>query len=103
MKKPSKKTRSITIIGLLHTDRNGNTYNTATILVNGVMVHKTDRQYGYGCQYEEIAADWLEDNKYLPGREHHANGSKEQLWQYCGWHGIALYTQAIEVPKAGDL
>jgi hypothetical protein len=82
----------------------GNTYNTATIYVDGKFVHKTAKQYGYGEHFLTIAADWLEQNGYMPEREHHANGSAEPIWAYFrDRHGAAYHYETIDVTREKDL
>jgi len=86
-----RKIQSITIIGRKWFDKvNGNTYNTAIILVNGEPVGKTEYQYGYGDFYEQAATELLEKNGYIK-LEHYENGGNEMLWSYCDKHNIAYY------------
>ena len=71
-----KKIKSITILGRKWWDKqNGNTYNTAQIMVNGETVGKTPFQYGYGDHYVDpmgvtqrlgTAFDSTYVNDYLP-------------------------------------
>lgn len=94
---------SLVIVGRRWFDRvNGNTYHTAEIIVNGQSVHRTGRAYGYGEQYVESAAVWLEQEGYIK-REQHANGSHEPLWRYCADRKIAFTYFAVDLPKKGDL
>lgn len=44
----------------------GNTYHTARVFINGKLVHKSERQYGYGSQYVTTAIEWLKDAGHLP-------------------------------------
>lgn len=81
----------------------GNTYHSSTIYVDGDCVHKVDFAYGYGQQYEESALQWLEKNGYLPGLEHHKNGSHESLWRYCERMGIKYSQDVTDVPRKKDL
>lgn len=82
---------------------NGNTYHTCSIYVDGEHVHKIPFSYGYDSQYEWNAADWLEENGYLPNREHHENGSGESLWRCCERHGIKLVNEVDDVQRKKDL
>lgn len=97
--------QSLVIIGRRWFDRvNGNTYHTSEVIVDGACVHKTDRHYGYGEQYLQTALDWLEKNGYLPGIEHHENGSTEALWHYCRERmGIAFTYSVSDVKRKKDL
>ena len=83
--------------------RIGGTYCTAEIAVDGVTIHKTVEQYGYGDHYLDIVGDWLEKNGYLSDREHHENGSKEALWRYCERKGIAFEYRAVDVSRERDI
>lgn len=57
--------KSIHIAGKRWFDRvNGNTYHTAEIFVDGVLVHTTEREYGYGYQFETTAIHWLQSVGY---------------------------------------
>lgn len=82
------KIKSITILGRKWFDKvNGNTYNTAQIMVNGETVGKTEFQYGYGDYYVQAAGDWLEKNGYIT-REQYTWGGSQPLWNYCSDNGI---------------
>ncbi len=90
-----RKIKTITILGRKWWDKpNGNTYNTAQIMVNGVTVGKTDFCYGYGYYYMQAAGDWLEKNGYIK-REHYPHGGSEMLWLYCSDRGIHLEYSAV--------
>lgn len=97
--------KSIVILGNRWFDRvNGNTYNTAEIIVDGVTVHKTLRQYGYGDHYLTLAEEWLDSSGIVPARPKHANGSHTPGWQ-C-WRddlGIAYTYRASDVQRKRDL
>jgi hypothetical protein len=98
------KTRSITVIGRRWFQRGpGNTYFTATVLVNGKRVAKVGPAYGYDSMYEQAAWKWLDANALAPGREHHANGSSEAPWRYCERMGIAYHYEAADVAREKDL
>lgn len=95
---------SLTIIGRRWFRRSaGNTYNTAEIIVDGELVHKTPRQYGYGDHYLDLAAEWLEANGYLPQRQHYTNGGADPLWAYCRERRIAFTASCVDVPRQKDL
>ena len=78
-----RKIKSITVLGRKWFDKvNGNTYNTAQIMVNGETVGKTEFQYGYGDFYLQAAGDWLEKHGYTKP-EHYQHGGITPLWRYC--------------------
>ncbi len=95
---------SITVIGRRWFQRTyGNTYHTAEILIDGVTVHKTPRQYGYGSAYEDSAAAWLESAGYIT-RKAYANGGHEPLWQVVRERmGLNWQSLAIDVSRERDL
>lgn len=105
MSTPSKIIKSsITVIGRRWFQRGpGNTYHTAEILVDGVTVHKTPKEYGYGSCYEQTAAEWLESNGYIT-RKHYAHGGAEPLWQVIRERmGLNWQSTAIDVSRERDL
>lgn len=102
MKKEIKS--SVTVIGRRWFRRGyGGTYHTAEIIVDGVTVHKTPMQYGYGNQYEETAAQWLEAQGYIT-RKAYASGGHSPLWRVIRDDmGLAWNSQAIDVSRQKDL
>ena len=80
----------------------GNTYHTAQIIIDGATVHKTPLTYGYGEQYMQSAADWLEDNGYMPGREHYPHGGAEMLPMYFRRHNVGVTYEALDVRRERD-
>lgn len=102
-----EKPHSIVIVGRLWRNKHlGHTTSTSEILVDGKVVYKTKDGSGggSGTMYVHFAAEWLEKNGYLPGRQEHGSyGYKEELWQYCERNGIALATTSSNVPRRKDL
>ena len=102
-KQAGPKIVSITIIGRRWFQRTyGNTYHTATILVNGQHVHKTAEEYGYGDQYVDTAARWLEKFGYMD-RKKYDNGGHEPARIWAERNGIAFTYQAVDVARERDL
>ncbi len=97
--------KTLTIIGRRWFQRGpGNTYNTATVLIDGAVVFKTPRQYGYGDHFRDIAMDELEKRGLLPvAREHYKNGGSESDWRYCKRNGIEFWYDVVDVPREKDL
>lgn len=94
---------SLTIIGRRWFQKSyGNTYNTAQIIVDGEMVAKTPRQYGYGEHYLTIAGETLERMGLL-ALQKHDNGSHQPLWQWAADNGVKFSYQTIDVPREKDL
>jgi hypothetical protein len=82
---------------------NGNTYHTVAIFVNGRSIHKTERVYGYGSQYQQSACEWLDANGYLPDIERYKWGGTESLWRYCDRRSIPFVDEVDDVPRRKDL
>ena len=62
--KTMKNIKTLEVIGKRWFQRSyGNTYHTATIIVNGEEL-KSDIKYGYGTAYLQTAADTLRENGY---------------------------------------
>ena len=89
----STQIESITIVGRRWFDaRNGNTYHTAEIIIDGKLAHKTDMEYGYDECYIQTAFGWLDENGYTD-RDRSANtGMWTAPWRYCEENGIELHT-----------
>lgn len=68
--------------------REGNSYHNVKIWVNDVKVVHLKKVYGYGNQYLDTAARWLEDKQFITDRERYNNGCREALWRYCKERGI---------------
>jgi|GEM_PF-3277750 len=97
------KVKSITIIGRRWRDRvNGNSYNTAEIIVNGKLVHKVPFGYGYGDQYETRAVEWLIENGYIKAKKY-PSGGYPTLWRLAEDHGFQKESRVIDVPRKRDL
>jgi hypothetical protein len=96
--------RSITVFGRRWFQHGpGNTYCTAAVLVNGEVVGRVERTYGYGTFYEQAAWNLLEAKGLVPGWERYANGMREPAWAYCKRLGIAYHYEAADVARRGDL
>jgi hypothetical protein len=96
--------KSITVVGRRWFQRSyGNTYHTADIYVDGVLLHTLPVQYGYGNQYLYNAALWLRQNGYLPEIEYTEGRPMEPLWRYCQRKGIALVDTYTDVQRRRDL
>jgi hypothetical protein len=80
----------------------GNTYFSASILVNGEPVHTIEYAYGYGEQYLHEAFRWLDDNGYTE-RQQYSHGGREAPWIYCQDRGITLHHTASDVSRKKDL
>lgn len=82
----------------------GGTYHTAAIFVDGKGVFKTPMEYGYGDQYVETGTQWLEDNNYIPRRQHSASsGGQAAPWRWFEELGIPFEYYAQDVKCSRDL
>ena len=98
--------RSILIIGRRWFQRSyGNTYCTSEIHIDGKLVHKLPRQYGYGDYYRQAAEDWLDSSGLVPARPRSPhNGIPSPGWQV--WRdemGIDYQSYALDVQRQRDL
>jgi len=80
----------------------GNTYHTVRIIVDGKCVQNVGRTYGYGTQYEQTAAAWLEENGYIK-LTRYGNGGSEALWQCMERMKVSYHSEAIDVERKKDL
>lgn len=86
----------------------GNTYCSAHVLVTfrdgTTEAIRVPKRYGYGDFYLQAATDALERAGYMPGREHHANGSAEPAWRYFrDDRGIPFHYSVTDVARERDL
>ena len=95
---------SIGLIGKKWFQRSfGNTYHTTQIVLNGELIHYTDKTYGYGDQWEQTGKDWLYENKFLPDLETYKWGGSEHLRMYCERKGISYFRSVSDVQREKDL
>lgn len=97
MTKRTKTPKSITVIGRRWYDR-CNTYNTATIIVDGTEVHTLPFGYGYEGMYLQRATEWLRDNGYIK-----LNYPTQTLWLYGVETGCKVHYEASDVARRRDL
>lgn len=101
--KSGLKIESITIIGRRWFQRTyGNTYHTCVVLVNGQQVYEAPQEYGYGDQYVETGARWLEKFGYM-NRKKYDNGGHEPVRIWAERNGIAFDYRASDVARERDL
>lgn len=100
-----KKMHSLVLVGRRWWNRRtGNTYHSVEIIVNGNPVQKIPYSFGYGQQYEDSAAEWLDANGYMPGRlAFESSGGKEQIGWYCERNKIQLYRTVTDVTRKSCL
>ena len=77
---------------------NGNTYHSARVYVDGVLVATCPFQYGYGDQY--VWSGWEAVIKTLNlDVKQYSNGSQDPAWQWCRDNGVAFTYDAVNVLK----
>lgn len=74
----------------------GNTYNSATIYIDGRQVAYLDMKYGYGEYYLQRAQAWLVENGYLPSDTGH-------LRINCENNGHKFTYECVDVARQKDL
>ncbi len=91
----TKKPKCITILGKRWFDKvNGNTYCSADVFFDGILVAEVPFEYGYGDYYRQAA--WAEMKRLglVKMREN------EGYWQYCERNKITeLYTATDELKR----
>jgi len=90
------KLYSVYVIGRLWMNKNGNTYHTSQIIVNGQNVHKTDKTYGYGDQFLSTAEEWLIENNYI-------SSAKDLSYEKRKESGIIYGYESTHVTRKKDL
>jgi hypothetical protein len=100
MKRSKKipKPRSIAIVGKRWWDRiNGNTYCSADVYFDGVLVAEVPFEYGYGSFYRQAAFAELKRLKLVALKEN------ESDWSYCDRMGIKLLDVVQDGCKKSEL
>lgn len=93
-----KKIESVGIRGKRWFDRrNGNTYNSVAIFVNGRRVATLGIGYGYGSMYEQRAVKWLLDEYKLKGETYYG------LRRLGEENGFDTDVEVIDVGRKSDL
>lgn len=103
---PVHKPRSIFIVARRWFDRHaGNTYFSASVLVDGVQSAHIPFEYGYGeqCLYEAFNALERAHPELVPDREHYPHGGAEQCWQWARRHGVEYSYSISDVGRKKDL
>ncbi len=94
--------KSILVIGKRWFQRRyGNTYFSAEIFVDHVLVHKIDFRYGYDDQYLWEAFEWLHQEGYIPAQKDSA--ARPPPWLICEEIDCKLIYRAIDVERKKDL
>lgn len=94
------KIKSITIIGRRWFHRGpGNTYHSATVLVNGEVKARVAFCYGYDSQYQYTGMEALSKAGILKDWDQ----QKSSPWSYCDKRGIAFHAEASDVQCKKDL
>jgi hypothetical protein len=102
MKNETPKT--ITILGKRWFSRTyGNTYFTARVFIDGVLVKTLPREYGYGDYYKQAAWEWLDKSDLIKPRAISKRGHPQCDWEYCQQSGITLLSEANDVSRQKDL
>src|SRR5262245_66129599 len=97
-----KKPRAIVVLGRRWRDQ-CNTYHTAEIVIDGKHAVSTPMTYGYDRQFEETAADWLEESGYIFREKNQRGESVESIRVACDRLGVAYYATACDVRRMRDL
>lgn len=88
--------------------RNGNTYFSASAVLNGEEIASVACDYGYGDHWLDRICDEVDRAEVITvKRETYANGLKEVPWQWLqrieAEAGIAVFTNCVDVQRKKDL
>ena len=91
--------KTLTIIGRRWFQRTyGNTYHTATVLIDGKPVGTSKVTYGYGSHYEHTAACLLQEAGIMSSDE-----SPYRLREWAHANGYNVASEAADVKRKRDL
>jgi hypothetical protein len=82
--------------------KNGNTYHTVRVWVDGQFAVEHGMTFGYDNQYLETAHDALAANDLLPV-EYYSNGVRKTLARTCEDRNIRLSYDCADVGRKRDL
>lgn len=92
--------KSVTIIGRRWFHRGpGNTYHSATVLVDGEVKARVDFTYGYGNQYEYSGMAALAKAGFCADWE----SQKTSPWSYFDKKGVKYHAEVADVERKKDL
>lgn len=94
-KREFKKVRSIGCVGRRWWDKQ-NTYHSAYLVVDGVMIQVARFSYGYGDSYVQSCEQFLN----IPAEQ---SGHVPSLWRYCSANGIVFFQTVADVSAKKDL
>jgi len=96
--------KTLTIIGKRWFDRkNGNTYFSTRVVIDGEWVDGVAFAYGYDDAYVEVTYESLEERGLVPLRERHATGGRETPRIAAERAGVKLTYSAADVARRKDL
>ncbi len=96
--------KTLTVIAYEWFDKvNGNSYFSAEIFADNILISVLPFQYGYGNHYEDMAAKELYENGTFPDLKQYEWGGREGLHTYCQRHNIELLTRKHENCKQREL
>lgn len=81
----------------------GNTYHSATIIVDGEYVEGVPYAYGYDQQYVDSAFAKLVALNIIEPPKERSSGGHEPLWLWAKENGITLQCSATDVKRKKDL
>jgi len=99
-----KRMKSLTILGRRwFQPTNGNTYFSASALIDGAPVSSIDRCYGYGSAYEWEMFCKLQREGLIADVEQYPHSSGESPWRWCERHKVTYHTDVVDVQRKKDL
>ncbi len=78
--------------------KNGNTYHSSKIYIDGNFFDRVRPQYGYDDHYITTAFELLQRVGKVEMESSH-----QAPWRYCQENGINFYSEVADVTRKGDL
>jgi len=82
---------------------NGNSYFSATIVIDDKQIADLRFQYGYGDSYLDAANDELDKMGVIDNPRKGASNMRESLWRYCQDNNVKLISHKQENCLKRDL
>ena len=74
----------------------GNSYFSAVVVLDDVVVAELPFQYGYGDHYLDMASEKLDELGVIDNPRKGQNEMRESLWRYCQDNNIKLISHKRE-------
>jgi hypothetical protein len=93
----------IHIAGKRHFDRNGNTYHSTQVFIDGEFKIYNEYEYGYDDHYKQTAIQNAIRKGILPERIRHENGTYDSIKEYGEKNNLKFSFSVADVSRLKDL